>query len=376
MVKQVLILSLCRKGGGFEHYTDNVLRHFTLPYTIYQSSYINKEGKIKGAKSIPTYRGEISFIFNSIFLLPLLLVHFFFLSKHYSMLYLPHFHFWNLPFMLLFRLLKKPVIYTEHDGVVHFGDIRFQQPLINLCLKVATHIVFLTHHVKSLVPQNLLRHKHITIIPHGIFDLTGLHNAPKTCKPMPTLLFFGRVSKYKGIELLLEAIQQVPLASFKKLVIAGKSSYTYNTSHLSKGLLAKLEIIDEFLPQKRIVDLFNNADILLMPYLEASQSGVAAIAIANAMPTVCTKVGGLAEQFILNSSLATRGGGGQNEICHTTQACAVFAEPNVASFTNMLLSLLADSSLYESLSHNATIRAKELRWRNITAQIEEFLKKS
>lgn len=45
-----------------------------------------------------------------------------------------------------------------------------------------------------------------------------------------------------------------------------------------------------------------------MPYLEASQSGVAAVGIANAMPTICTDVGGLKEQFILANS---KWGGGR-----------------------------------------------------------------
>lgn len=229
-------------------------------------------------------------------------------ARKYDVLFLPHFHFWNLAFILAFKLHKKPIVLVEHDGIVHLGDeLPLQQTLINACLKHATHIIFLTHYVRSLVNPALLQNKQISIIPHGIFAFENLHTTPKTYKTPPTLLFFGRVSKYKGIELLLDTLRTLPIHSFEKLIIAGKSTYQYSLSHLPQALQEKLEIIDEFLPQERIVELFNQSQILILPYIEASQSGVGAIGIANCMPTICTDVGGLKEQFILDRYLT--GGG-------------------------------------------------------------------
>ncbi|MGI0406301.1 glycosyltransferase family 4 protein [Helicobacter himalayensis] len=305
--KNVLIASLTRKGGGFEHYTISILQHFSLPYTVYQSKYVNPESKIAHAKTMITYTNKLTFVLNSLFILPFIFIKLCFIAKRYDVLYLPHFHFWNIVFIFAFRLHNKPVVLTEHDGIVHLGDeLPLQQALINACIKHSTHIIFLTHYVKSLVSPKLLKGKQISIIPHGIFAFEGLHTKQKTYKNKPTLLFFGRVSKYKGIELLLEAISTIPETSFNKLIIAGKSSYTYNISNLKESVVKKIEIIDAFLPQQKIVELFNQAHILIMPYLEASQSGVAAVGIANAMPTICTDVGGLKEQFILANS---NGGG-------------------------------------------------------------------
>lgn len=306
--KSVLIASLGRSGGGFAHYNANILKYFTLPYTLIQSSYIIPEDRIPSATFIPTYRGKLSFVFNSLFLLPFIFIKIYFLAKKYDVLFLPHFHFWNLAFILAFRARKKPVVLVEHDGIVHLGDeLPIQQLLINACLKHSTHLVFLTHYVKSLVHPSLLAGKHISIIPHGIYVFKGLQTTPKVYHPKPTLLFFGRVSKYKGVELLLDSLATLPLDCFEKLIIAGKSSYEYDISHLPYGLQEKLQIIDEFLPQDRIAELFNHSQILILPYLEASQSGVAAIGIANCIPTICTDVGGLKEQFILTFN----GGGGE-----------------------------------------------------------------
>lgn len=297
---KILVISLTRKGGGFEQYTNAILEHFTLPFTIIQSAFVSDEVRRKDARFIPTYKGKISFIFSTIFILPFVFLYFCFMARKYSALFVPHFHFFNIAFIVAFRLHKKPVILVEHDGIVHFGDeLPLQQTLINHCIKNATHLIFLSKYVHSLISQKLLKDKPVSIIPHGIFAFKGLRREAKIFNKKPTLLFFGRVSKYKGIELLLEAMQDINPQTYKKLIIAGKSSYEYSLAHLSPSVRSKIEIVDRFLSVDEIACIFNCAHILIMPYIEASQSGVAAVGIANGMPCVCSDVGGLKEQFKL-----------------------------------------------------------------------------
>lgn len=372
--KRVLIVSLVRKGGGFEHYIQSILKHFTLPYTLYQSKYINPECKIPNAKYMITYTNKISFVINTLFVLPFTFFKLCFITKQYDVLFLPHFHFWNLAFIFAFRIHKKPVVLVEHDGIVHLGDeLPLQQYLINTCLKYATHLIFLTNYVKSLVDFKLLANKPIFIIPHGIFAFEGLHTSPKHYTKQPTLLFFGRVSKYKGIELLLEALNTLPEESFHKCIIAGKSSYAYDVSHIKDSILKKIEVIDAFLSQKEITALFNQSHILIMPYIEASQSGVAAIGIANAIPTICTDVGGLKEQFILANS---NGGGGANDESHHQTLCALICEPNAKSIATQISHLIQNEKLYTKLSVATSIRSKELQWQHIALLIQNVLQKA
>ncbi|MGX3010677.1 glycosyltransferase family 4 protein [Helicobacter sp. 23-1044] len=313
MSPKILVISLTRKGGGFEQYTNAILEHFKLPFTIYQSAFVSDEVRRDDAKFIVTYKGKISFILSSIFILPFIFLYFCLVARKYSALFVPHFHFFNIAFIVAFRLNKKPVILVEHDGIVHLGDeLPMQQFLINLCIKNATHIIFLSNFVASQVSPKLLQNKPISIIPHGIFAFKGLKRDQKQYHPKPTLLFFGRVSKYKGIELLLDTLPSIQTQSYEKLIIAGKSNYQYSIAHLSSEVQEKIEIIDRFLSMGEIAEIFNSAHILIMPYLEASQSGVAAVGIANGMACVVSDVGGLSEQFILegNSSL-----GGANSSC-------------------------------------------------------------
>ncbi|RDU64002.1 glycosyltransferase family 4 protein [Helicobacter sp. MIT 14-3879] len=306
--KKILVMSLGR-GGGCAQYLFSILKHFTLPYMLYQTKYAIEDLKEYAVK-IPTYhKNKISFLFNSIFLLPFILFRFYKQAKSYDVLFLPYFHFWNLAFIFIFKWQKKPIILIEHDGIIHSGDeLLFQQYLINACIKNANTIIFLTHYVKNRINPKLLKNKKVFIIPHGIFAFKGLQRLPKTYNKKPNLLFFGRVNRYKGIEILLQALEKISLHSYNKLIIAGKSSYKYDLSPYSKAFLQKLEIIDTFLTQNQIASIFNQSHILIMPYIEASQSGVASIAIANAIPCICTDVGGLKEQFIFEA--AYRNGGG------------------------------------------------------------------
>ncbi|WP_095225151.1 glycosyltransferase [Helicobacter sp. 12S02634-8] len=304
-IKPLLVMSLGRKGGCVQ-YAQHILAHLNLPYTLYETTYI-QEPPSKGAKSIKTYRRtRLSFACNTLFRLPFLALKLCIDSHKYSALFLPYFHFWNLAFICVFKLIGKPVILIEHDGIIHTNDgMPFEQSLINASIKRADTIIFLTHFVKNSLSPKLLAHKHTAVIPHGIFALKHLHTTPKTYTTKPTILFFGRINPYKGIHLLLNALASLPLESFEKLIIAGKSSYTYDLSY-PQAFLDKLEIHDTFLSQESIAEIFNRSHILVMPYLEASQSGVASIGIANAIPTICTDVGGLKEQFI-----SFRGGGGR-----------------------------------------------------------------
>lgn len=369
--KKILVISLTRKGGGFEQYMNAILEHFTLPFTIYQSAFVSDEVKRKDARFILTYKGKVSFVFSSIFIAPLIFLYFCFKAGAYNALFVPHFHFFNLAFILAFRLRRKPVILVEHDGVVHFGDeLPLQQMLINLCLKNATHIIFLSRFVRSQVSPHLLENKPTFIIPHGIFAFDGLNRKEKAYQHKPTLLFFGRVSKYKGIELLLEAMEGIPADLFDRLIIAGKSSYEYSLERLSSEILGKVEIIDRFLTQGEIASIFNRSHILIMPYIEASQSGVAAVAIANAMPCIVSNVGGLREQFILNAA----GRGGQYD--DSALSCAIIIKPIVSELREAIINLISDKALYTSLTAKTHLRQRELEWHNITHEIEEVIIKA
>src|SRR5690606_16945577 len=95
---------------------------------------------------IRTYSSKIIFILNTLFYLPFKIISFIpRVYREYGVLYLPYQHFWDIPFMILFKLLNRRVILTVHDGVLHSGERNFITQLISdFRLTLATDLIFLT----------------------------------------------------------------------------------------------------------------------------------------------------------------------------------------------------------------------------------------
>ncbi|MDQ3811820.1 MAG: glycosyltransferase family 4 protein, partial [Chloroflexota bacterium] len=112
-----------------------------------------------------------------------------------------------------------------------------------------------------------------------------------------TVLFFGRLSPYKGLDVLLEAApevaRQVPGMRF---VIAGPvvAGYTLPPPPPLAGG-GRVEVIDRYVSNAELADLFQRATVVACPYVDASQSGVILTAYAFGRPVVATSVGGLPE---------------------------------------------------------------------------------
>jgi glycosyltransferase involved in cell wall biosynthesis len=155
----------------------------------------------------------------------------------------------------------------------------------------------------------------------------------------------GRMNRYKGIEILLKAITEIEVNLYKKITFAGKINYD-----LEKYLSPQIEWIDKWLSPQEIADLLTEHDIMIIPYPEATQSGVLTLAIAAEMPIVCTNVGGLAEQV--------------------TSEEAIIVLPDSTSLKTGIQALLIDADLYRNLHLRLKIKRANASWQHIATKIE------
>jgi glycosyltransferase involved in cell wall biosynthesis len=121
-----------------------------------------------------------------------------------------------------------------------------------------------------------------------------------------TILFFGMVRKYKGLDVLLRAMPKV-LAHQEgrecRLLIAGEfydSIDRYLKLIHEYGLERHVTIDNRYIPNEEIAGIFDRVDVLVLPYLNATQSAVARIALSNALPIIASRSGGLLEIVIEN----------------------------------------------------------------------------
>lgn len=110
------------------------------------------------------------------------------------------------------------------------------------------------------------------------------------------ILFFGRIDKYKGLENLFRAFSTY--SGKYKLVVAGKGEFTDAEKELVR-CDDRITIINRYIDDGEMIWLFENARALVLPYIEATQSGIIPIAYKYAKPVIVSNVPGLT-QFVIN----------------------------------------------------------------------------
>ena len=115
----------------------------------------------------------------------------------------------------------------------------------------------------------------------------------------PVLLFFGFIREYKGLHVLLDALPEVVEALPEvRLIVAGEfydDPAPYRAQIERHGLGEHVIVHDRYIPSDTVPAYFGAADLVVQPYISATQSGVAQIAFHFERPVVVTDVGGLAE---------------------------------------------------------------------------------
>ncbi len=111
----------------------------------------------------------------------------------------------------------------------------------------------------------------------------------------PRLLFFGRLLPYKGLDLLADALERFDGVLPFTLRIAGQGAETVVLNRLAS--IPGVVVERRWVPEAEIAALIGWADGIVLPYREASQSGIAAAAMAQGRYVLATEVGGLGEQL-------------------------------------------------------------------------------
>jgi glycosyltransferase involved in cell wall biosynthesis len=113
-----------------------------------------------------------------------------------------------------------------------------------------------------------------------------------------TLLFFGLIRAYKGLQYLIEAMSIVREHMDCLLLVVGefyedKSKYLDLIERRSLG--EHVRVIDRYVPNEEVARYFVGSDVAVLPYVTATQSGIVQIAFGVGTPVITTRVGGLPE---------------------------------------------------------------------------------
>jgi D-inositol-3-phosphate glycosyltransferase len=141
-------------------------------------------------------------------------------------------------------------------------------------------------------------------VPHPVYAQYGAAGRDRASARARTnlagdvLLFFGFVRRYKGLDILVEALPKVLASRPVTLVVAGEfyePVEPLKARIAQLGLADRVRVLDRYVPDEEVGDLVAAADCVVLPYRSATQSGVVLVAYAGGCPVISTAVGGLPE---------------------------------------------------------------------------------
>lgn len=167
----------------------------------------------------------------------------------------------------------------------------------------------------------------------------------------PVLLFFGFIRGYKGLDVLLDALAMTNPAI--RLIIAGEvygtfQSYQDQIDRL--GLGSRIHLFNHYIPDSDVSVYFSAADVAVLPYKSATQSGIVQIAYHYQLPVIVTAVGGLTEMV-------------------TDGVTGLVIPPNDPAAVAKAIGRFFDNRSGEAMRKEIASRAKEFSWSGFADQL-------
>ena len=198
-----------------------------------------------------------------------------------------------------------PVVLTVHDPTPHPGRdsqvAQRYQSCIEWLRARANRIIV---HGETLAQQWRERDRangaRVSAVAHG--TLGGMTPWSEQVDEPITFLFFGRIEEYKGLDVLTHATEMLSARTNEfKLIVAGAGD---DLKRYRKRLLDldQVELIERYILPTELPMLFQRSAVIVLPYKEASQSGVAAMSFAAGRPVISTAVGALPDIVTHNNN--------------------------------------------------------------------------
>jgi glycosyltransferase involved in cell wall biosynthesis len=178
------------------------------------------------------------------------------------------------------------VVRLLHDFEKHPGDKWPPKFITTNIVKRSDSLIALSNEVAKKI--RILNPKiHVSIYPHPVFEFPSIPKGVVNEKKY--FLFIGRIRKYKGVENLIKAFTTSGMND-TELVIAGEGKISLPSD-------PRIKVINRWLDEYEIFSLIDNAEVVVFPYVEASQSGILPYCVRRNKKVVVTPLPGLLEQI-------------------------------------------------------------------------------
>jgi len=173
------------------------------------------------------------------------------------------------------------------------------------------------------------------------------------------ILFFGYIRKYKGLNYLIDAMPEILRKINLKLLVVGEfydDENRYREQIKNLNLEENVKVISDFVPDANVKYFFSACDVVVLPYADATQSGIIQIAYYYDKPVIATDVGGLAEVVRNNET-------------------GFIIEPKSSKAVAEAVIKFYEEDLEEKFSKKASDEKKKFTWEEFISKISEMVRK-
>ena len=210
--------------------------------------------------------------------------------------------FWLATSLLVQRLRGARIVWTVHNIYGHDqNNPTIERVFMWLVARLVHGLIFLTESSRSAACAAMpaLAAKPFAIIPHGLYGNRSekTREEARTAFGLPqdraVIGFLGDIKRYKGLDLLLNAFEQMP-AGKVALLVAGEAPDPDHRTNIRTRIDALVDrnhtiaFYEERLNTEHLVDAIRACDVVALPYRALSNSGLALLVLENRVPVVAT----------------------------------------------------------------------------------------
>jgi glycosyltransferase involved in cell wall biosynthesis len=204
-----------------------------------------------------------------------------------------------LDFNFLYFLVKNKIktLQTIHDPFPHSGENSLRKRMIRRInyFFISKKVLLNKSQKENFLKKNKINEKSVFISSLGTYDYLKLFKKSEIKHENSNMiLFFGRISPYKGIEELCNAVLDLSLEiPTIQLTVAGAGDFWFDITPFQNH--PNFQFINRYITLEEMVELFENARFIVCPYRDATQSGVVLSALGLNKPVIATDIGGIPE---------------------------------------------------------------------------------
>ena len=259
------------------------------------------------------------------------------------------------------RMPKSCKVVPVLDNVIPHEPHFFDKPLTKYFIGGCDGFVAMSETVRNDL-LSLSKDATCTVLPHPLYTHFG-ERVPREkaeerlglrhgCK---NILFFGLIRRYKGLDILLEAFRDLP--EDYQLIIAGEPYGSFAPYREIIDTLPgkdRVKVFPDYIGDDDVRYYFSAADVTVLPYRSATQSGISSISYHFEVPMIVTAEGGL------KSAIGDRGTG------------IVVPAPESAAVRDGILKFFGDGFLREECVENIRKEKTRLSWHNFCRELVDF----